>query len=319
MKARLACLLLTLAGLTPNCHPIPREFACGGRTMGTTWSLRSLNHPPDQAQIQRQLDSLEAIFSTWQSGSEISRFNRHPPAQPFPVSPELAAVFLAARDIHARSGGVFDPTVGALTAAFGFGPLSLANPAAQPGLHEIAFDPAQRTLRRGASLPTLDLSALVEGFALERIALCLQESGHRNFLLEIGGELLARGPGPDGRGWSVGIQAPGDADKRSVTAIRLRDEALSTSGTYRQMGVKDGVSTTHVIDPRTCRPVCHDTLSVSVIAPNAMETDAWATALLVLGAEAGQKLAEQQNLEALFLKAASPTAPQEANASAGAP
>ncbi|MBU6299974.1 MAG: FAD:protein FMN transferase [Verrucomicrobia bacterium] len=289
--------------LSVSCRPVGNEFLCGGPSMGTTWSLRTLGSAPDQAQVQRELDALESVFSTWRADSEISRFNQTPPHQWFPVSAELSEAFLLAREVHDRSSGAFDPTVGPLTAAFGFGPPSLANPGAQPCLELIDYDPCRPALRKKTSAPTLDLSALAEGFALERIASRLLAAGHHNFLLELGGELLARGDGPTGGGWRVGIQDPGIVGKSAATSLSLRNEALATSGTYRQREQRKEGTVTHIIDPRTRRPVAHDTVSVSVIAPSAIQADAWATALLVLGAEEGREMAGKAGLEALFLKA----------------
>jgi hypothetical protein len=127
-------------------------------------------------------------------------------------------------------------------------------------------------------------------------------SNARLTVLPRGGELLAHGPGPQGQGWSVGIQDPGKARGVPLQQISLRNEALATSGNYIQ---QDG-ATNHLIDPRTRRPVAHDTVSVSVVAPDGTTADAWATALMVLGEAKGRPVADREGLEALFLRRSTP-------------
>ncbi len=287
-------LSLTVSALCSQCTKPPFAMVYGGRTMGTTWSLHTLETPVDQNEIQSELDSLESIFSTWNPASEISRFNRHPAALPFAASAELAAAIQFAAEMHNRTEGVLDPTVGPLVAAFGYGPPALADPNSVPCFGAISFESASQTLIKQRASATLDFSCFVEGLALDRIASRLESTGHRSFLLEIGGELLARGSGPDGAGWPTGVQTPGAPAGQIFTTLRLYNEALATSGNYTQRG--------HIIDPRTRQPVTHDTVSVSVIARSAMQADAWATALLVHGAESGRPIAEHHGIEALFLK-----------------
>ena len=270
--------------------------------MGTTWSLRTRHRAPDPGPIQGRLDQLEGIFSTWREDSEISRFNRFPEGKPFPASQHLLAMTEAAAKIHASSNGALDPTVGPLVASFGFGPPSLADPLAVPCFATIERSTSQGTLRKTKAGATLDLSALVEGYALDLIGTDLRKAGYENFLLEIGGELLAHGPGPQGQGWNVGIQDPGKARGVPLQQIALRNEALATSGTYIQ---QDGASN-HLIDPRTRTPVTHDTVSVSVVAPDATTADAWATALMILGEAKGRPVADREGLEALFLRRSAP-------------
>jgi len=135
--------------------------------------------------------------------------------------------------------------------------------------------------------------------------------------LEIGGEFLARGRGPDGEGWKTGVQNPGAPHGQSIISITLRNEAVSTSGAYVQQSGAGANRVTHIIDPRTRRPVVHETVSVTVLSDRAVWADAWATALLVLGSVKGQEIADREGIEALFLNRTSGT--QDAKASSGAP
>ncbi len=306
---------LLLLPVLSGCRPTPSTGRCGGQTMGTTWSLTSIGRATDGSPVQAELDRLERIFSTWREDSEVSRFNRHPSDVPFEVSPELLSVVTLARDIHHRSGGAFDPTVGPLVAAAGFGPPSLADASARPDFGMIEADPSSGTLRKQRQGVMLDLSAVAKGYAVDAIAKRLAAAGHDNFLLEIGGELRACGRGPDGDGWTVGVQDPSGAAGRTTSTVILRDESIATSGTYLQRGAEPDGSSSHIIDPRTRQPVGHGTVSVTVIAPDAARADGWATALLVLGREAGREIADREGLEALFLEHAPGRAErtQEAN------
>jgi len=309
--------VIALGCIFTNCAPSPREFACAGRTMGTRWSLRTIGRAADPGNVQQQLAVFEAIFSTWDPQSEVSRFNRHPAGEPFPASIPLRDALALAQEVHARSQGAFDPTVGPLVAAFGFGPSSLANPNAQPDFAAITLDLQGGTLRKSHPDVTLDLSALVEGYALDKIAAALFSQGHDNFLLEIGGEFLARGSGPEGQGWKTGVQTPSAAPGRTIAAVTLHNEAIATSGTYVQQSGDDAHRVTHIIDPRTRRPIAHETVSVTVISGRAVWADAWATALLVLGPAKGREIADREGIEALFLTRN--TAHGEARAPSGAP
>lgn len=307
---------LFLIPLLAACSPASHELRMGGKTMGTTWSLILIDANAEPARIQAQLDSFEAIFSTWNRDSEICRFNRQPSGVPFPVSAALREATGIARTIHAHSGGAFDPTVGPLVAAWGFGPSFAADPSAQPCFEAITVDDANGTLTKTRPDATLDLTALVEGYALDSISAWLVTTGCQNFLLEVGGELKAIGPGPGDGGWIVGIQQPGAAQGQQASSVRLRDEAIATSGTYVQHSASGG---THLIDPRTRRPVFHDTVAVTVIAPSAVRADAWATALVVLGEAEGRPIAEREGLEAIFLVRRPGNNPQEASASSRSP
>jgi thiamine biosynthesis lipoprotein len=214
----------------------------------------------------------------------------------------LVDVLDLARRVHERSEGAFDPTVGPLVAAFGFGPEGAADESALPCFGAVTVDRDRREIAKTRTGATLDLSGIAKGHAVDRLWEALREGGAGDVLVEIGGELRAAGHGPDGAGWPVGVQEPGGPPGRIGQVIRLRDEAMATSGTYWQRRETPRGPVNHVIDPRTRRPVEHDTVSVTVIAPTAASADAWATALLVLGGAEGPAVAEREGVEALFLR-----------------
>lgn len=298
--------------------PAPALLSLQGATMGTRWNVQLVTDgqtdPGDTAAaVQALLERLDHdVFSTWDSGSELSRLNRQPPDTAVPVSADLFAVLQLARHLHTRSGGAFDISVGALVNLWGFGPEpaaegipaadALAAARALTGLDALVLDPVTRTATTTRPL-TLDLSGIAKGHAVDAVALLLQDRGVTDFLVEIGGELRLQGRRPDGSGWMIAVEAP-RSDLREVFArIDSHGEslALAGSGDYRNFRDADGKRYSHEIDPRTGYPVDHDLAAVTVLAATAAEADAWATALMVLGPEEGPRLADGEGLAAYFI------------------
>jgi thiamine biosynthesis lipoprotein len=142
---------------------------------------------------------------------------------------------------------------------------------------------------------TLDLSSIAKGYGVDAVAEVIREEGFRNFLVEIGGEVYGSGSRRDGRPWRVGINRPQpDAAPDEIYRVApLRDAAFATSGDYRSFFVLDGVRYSHVLDPRTGRPVANGVVSVSVLAPDCTLADSLATAVMVMGVEEGLALLER--------------------------
>jgi thiamine biosynthesis lipoprotein len=166
----------------------------------------------------------------------------------------------------------------------------------------------ERISVRGATLvkshpeTVCDLSAIAKGYGVDALSDALLGLGHRDHLVEIGGELKSRGRRPDGRSWRVAIEVPEPGTGREVhRVIPLADRGMATSGDYRNYYEQDGLRISHTIDPRSGHPIRHAVASVTVLHPQAMLADAWATALNVLGPEEGFALAERQRLAAYFI------------------
>ncbi len=289
-----------------------RSFS--GPTMGTTYTVkvvaRDLNadeRDEVRSAIRRAVDEVDRSMSTYKPDSELSRFNAGGTG-PFEMSQLMTAVLETAFEINAASGGAFDPTVGPLVDAWGFGPDFGVEPPDGPTIERLRRSVGMGKLVLEGSflsktLPDvrIDLSAIAKGFAVDRVVEALAELDFENVMVEIGGEVRTVGEGPSGAGWLIGIERP-DAEGRTVAAaIRLRNRALATSGDYRNFYTIDGKRISHTIDPRTGRPVDHSLASVSVLAATCMEADAWATALEVLGPNEGFRTAEEQGLPALFI------------------
>ena len=268
--------------------------------MGTSWSLQAVSPPAGTADgVQAALDLVVAQMSQWEDGSDLARFNRAAPGVWHDIPAEFADVIQAALAIAQASAGAFDPGLGRLTEAWGFGragPVDQApkdDPAAD---RTVDFDPAARRIRRGEGA-ALDLSGIAKGYGVDLAAEWLLANGVRHFLLEVGGELRGEGIRPDGQPWWVDVEMP-PTSSILPWRIALHDLSVATSGNYRRGFVADGTHYTHSFDPKTGRPIVNGVASVTVIHRNCMHADGWATALTVLGAEAAIALADEQRLAA---------------------
>ena len=147
-----------------------------------------------------------------------------------------------------------------------------------------------------------DLSALAKGYAVDRIDWLLDSRGLTRYMIEIGGEVKTRGRNQDGEPWRIAVERPLEAERSVYTVLQLSGEAIATSGDYRNFFEIDGRRYFHAIDPRSGQPAGNDLASVTIVASSAMEADAMATAMLVLGPDKGMRLANEQRIAALFLR-----------------
>jgi len=313
----LALALLAL-GAAPGCSA-PREqiLELSGRTMGTSYSIKLAEPPTEldsialQGRIDARLEQINNTMSTYRPASELSRFNASRSLDWFPVSRELAQVVAQAKAVHALSDGAFDVTVGPAVNLWGFGPSPA--PSEPPDAAAIAavrerigsdklevrLDPP--ALRKTHADLAVDLSAIAKGFGVDAVARLLDEAGVEHYLVEIGGELRARGHKPDASPWRIAIERPNPLAREVYRVVELRNAAMATSGDYRNFIEWGGRHYSHAIDPQTAQPVTHSLASVSVIAADCASADAYATALLVLGPERGLALAEREGLAAFFV------------------
>ena len=276
--------------------------------MGTDWSLAAVSPPAGVAgDVQAALDRVVAQMSQWEPGSDLSRFNRAAPGAWQMLPPEFARVLRAALDVTEASSGAFNPAMGALSDAWGFGAVPAPDraPSAagiddiQRGAGQVVFDgPGLRARRTGSE--RLDFSGIAKGFAVDLAAERLLARGVRHFLLEIGGELRGHGLRPDGQPWWIDIEVPAGSPISPLRAA-LHEIAVATSGNYRRWLDADGGRYSHTLDPRTGRPVENGVVSVTVLHSSCMLADAWATALTVLGPVRGMATAEAQGLAAQMI------------------
>jgi thiamine biosynthesis lipoprotein len=298
-------------------EPAPEIYTLSGTTMGTTWQVQVVAKEAQTAQeagaaIKGLLAHLDrAVFSTWTEDSELIQLNRSPPDTARAVSAEMLSALILAQEIYQKSRNTFDISIGPLVNLWGFGPqaatsvpdaAAISAAKARLGLGKLRIDVPASTVTFTAPL-VLDLSSIAEGYAADAVAALLQERGLAAFLVDIGGELRLQGTHPDGKHWTIAIERPQDGARTAYAAIDSHGEALavSTSGDYRNVREVDGQRFSHILDPRSGRPVTHALASVTVIGQTAAAADAWSTALMVLGPEEGREVANSEGLAAYFI------------------
>jgi thiamine biosynthesis lipoprotein len=309
MILRLAALIFFFtAALAPAAEPV----ALTGRALGTTWTVKFLQPAPPlnpatlTARISATLERLEQQFSTYRPNSELSRFNTARTTDWITVSPELARVATDSRALSVLTGGAFDATIFPLVDLWGFGPQRRSGP--PPSAAEISAARARtgyRRLESRASPPALrktsadlaaDFSSMAKGFAADTIAAQLSALGSTDHYVQIGGDIATVGPRP----WRVAIEQPAGSAPLAQ-AFHLAGQSLSTSGDAHNSFTHAGRRYGHILDPRTGEPVASLLASVSVVAPTCAQSSARATALFVLGPDAGFALAVRERWSALFL------------------
>jgi thiamine biosynthesis lipoprotein len=283
-----------------------------GATMGTTYAVKLYDtvgvvHAGTlQSEIDALLERINDQMSTWRPDSELSRFNQSTGSDWFSVSAETARVVEAAQSISTLTRGAFDVTVGSVVNLWGFGPdggragppspRQIETAMKRVGYGQLSVRASPSALRKQHPDIYVDLSAIAKGFAVDELARLLDARRISSYLVEIGGELRARGDKPDGSPWKVAIERPVPGERSAQSIVELRDAAIATSGDYRNYLEKGGRRYSHTVDPRTGRPIAHGLASVSVIAVSAMRADALATAIMVMGPEDGYRLAERESL-----------------------
>ena len=292
-------------------------FEFSGPTMGTTFlvkvaaeDLSQEEHAEIARVIRERLVAVNGRMSNWDPGSEISRFNGHASMEPFRASRELSNVIAASLEVSEASGGAFDITIRPLVQAWGFGDGARITGGPNAAEIELLLERVGwwRVRVQGEALVKsqpgveCDLSAIAKGYGVDAVSEDLVRLGYPEHLVEIGGELRGRGRKLDGSPWRVAIEVPEPESRRSVhEVVPLAGWGMATSGDYRNYYERDGLRISHTIDPRDGRPIRHALASVTVLAGEAMWADAWATALNVLGPEAGYALAEERALAAYFI------------------
>lgn len=303
---------------------IYQQPACGrelitlsGPTMGTSYTIKiypsnkALDGKILNARIERLLEKINLQMSTYIDNSDISLFNQHTSDGWLDIDKNVYTVIKEALRVNHLSGGAFDITIGPVVNLWGFGPeyksrgipdeLTIQQELDKIGSRHIELRAQPYAIKKNKLPLAVDLSAIAKGFAVDAIAGHLDTLGLHNYMVEIGGEIKAKGAKDNGKSWRIGIERPLYGKQAVQTVIALDNIAMATSGDYRNYFEADGSRYSHIIDPRTGRPVKHQLASVTVLHRLAMTADALATALLVLGPGEGMQLAGQENIAALFI------------------
>jgi len=293
------------------------EVTLSGDALGTTWNARVVGTAPDPAGQQEMaaavssaLDEVDALMSTWRDDSELSAFNRHATSEPFTVSPPTLAVLVRAETVWRESGGAFDVTVYPLVRAWGFGGAELGQAPADDALaailervgqQHLTLDQVNQTVTKDRPDVTVDLSAIAKGYAVDRVSRALSNLGYKHHMVEVGGEVRARGWNRYKRPWRIAVERPDTTARTVETVVQLTGLSMATSGDYRNFREKDGRRWSHTIDPRSGQARLHALASATVLHAECALADAYATTFMVLGPEAAMDLATRLDIAALFL------------------
>lgn len=309
----LALLLLSACSSDPE----PQQHRLQGSIFGSFYQI-TLAGAFTEAELEElhqgvleEMRAVDASMSTYRDDSELSQLNQGETGEWVDISRSLLTVLEASDKIARASDGAFDVTVGGLVNLWSFGPEArpLETPSdsereqrlAEVGYRYLELDSDGQRARRQQDV-FVDLSGIAKGYAVDRVSQWLLEQGVDNHLVNLGGDLLARGVRSDGDPWRIGVELP-DSEQMEVAQhiLPVRDISIATSGDYRNYFEADGQRYSHTIDPRTGFPVNHKLASVTVLHPANMIADGWATALMVVGTEAAKAMAEQHELKVLLL------------------
>ena len=308
---------LTAALFFTACSRAPEVIELSGPAQGTTWSAKVAAPPRGigshelRVAVDEVLLMIDLQMSGYRPDSEISRFNRSDSTDWMPVSQDLVTVVSAALRVSEQSLGTLDITVAPLVNLWGMGPAGARDrlptdaeillARERVGYRNLSVRDHPAALRKAFPGLTVDLNAVAPGYTADLIAARFTALGVDNFMVDIGGEVRARGRNAAGERWRIAVERPVDTEPEPYAIVQLDDAAVTTSGEYRHYTMRDGHRYSHTIDPRTGRPVEHRLASVVVVSSSALDADAWATALNVLGEDAGYALATERQIPALFI------------------
>lgn len=280
-----------------------------GMVFGTFYKITYQHDKNLQKEIEAQLKSVNDALSMFDKKSIITAVNNNEQVK---LNDMFVNVFKLAQSISEDTDGAFDITVAPLVNAWGFGYKSGALPSQQDIDSIRAFVGYQKVKLSGMRIQkedarlTLDCSAIAKGYGTDVVARYFLREGIKNFMVEIGGEIVTHGVNPKRQQWSIGIEKPVEdslAMKSELqTVLRVDDIAMATSGNYRNFYYKDGKKYAHTIDPKTGFPVQHNILSATVLAKQCAVADAYATAFMVMGLEKSKEvLARHKDLKAYLI------------------
>nr|WP_244360983.1 FAD:protein FMN transferase [Alteromonas sp. K632G] len=285
-----------------------------GQTMGTTYNVKYVLAEGEkeveglQEEIDAKLVNINKLMSTYDTTSELSRFNQYRYSDNFEVSKETLTVVNEALRLARLSDGVLDVTVGPLVNLWGFGPNK--RPEKVPtqadidavrdyvGYEKLSTTPTG--LMKANPMLYVDLSTIAKGYGVDEVAAILDAHHLQHYLVEIGGEMRVKGERGDGSEWLIAIEKPVTTERAVQKVVSIGTNAIATSGDYRNYYEEDGKRYSHLIDPNTGSPITHDLVSVTVVNPSSMIADGLATAFNVMGWQRAIDLAEQEQL-AVFL------------------
>ncbi|MDE8602449.1 FAD:protein FMN transferase [Marinomonas sp. RSW2] len=304
-----------------GCSEPPKLESVEGYAQGTTyqilfWTEDATSATEVQSEFNATLAQIDKELSTYRSDSFISEFNRSLSVAWQPTSQDFVDLVKIAQEIHAKSEGCYDPTIGPLFDLWGFKtdklhvptPEELTALKSELGIDKIEIDEENLRVRKTRPFLQLDFSSMGEGYTISKLSDVLEAKGYDNYMVQFGGDMKIKGHKPDGDKWRVAIQSPipsADGTPKVYQVMTVVDQngvTLDTSGTYNRYFDDNGVEYSHIINPSTGKPITHNLVSASVFGTDPRVSDAWATAMLCLGPVEGAKIAKEENLEVFLIE-----------------
>tara|TARA_B100001094_G_C18124219_1_gene768567 strand:+ start:209 stop:1228 length:1020 start_codon:yes stop_codon:yes gene_type:complete len=320
MKYTKLIIFLIISTLILSCSEDKKyNIELKGNTMGTYYLVSLVDVPKNlskkeiEIEIKNTLLEANKILSNWDKSSEISKLNNNKTIKPIQISNELFDVVSEANSINTKSNGYFDITLDPLIELWGFGyskgkiidsvpskdkirdTLTLVN---QNLLLEINSN--NQLIKKNKNV-RLNLSAIGKGYGIDLIGKKLDYLNINNYIIDIGGDIFAKGHNKNNKDWVVGIENPKLNEKLIKEIVNVSNKGVATSGEYKNYFSKDGTKYSHIINPKNGMPITHSTKSVTVVDKNAMSADGWATALIAMGSKVGLKVAEKEKIAVMFI------------------
>jgi len=318
MKIKWLFTVSLIAFALSGCQKSPRESELSGEAQGTTYHIKlvldgtSTSLEEARREVSATLAEIDAQMSNYREDSEISRINRQERSNWLLVSKEIAELLSIAHTVYERSDGCYDLTVKPLFDLWGFSNHQNRVPAQDEiadllptvGMHLLEVDVVNQRIRKKNPKLKIDLSSIAQGYSVGVIARRLEALGIKNYLVEIGGEMMVKGHKSNGDNWRVAIQTPTPLTREIEKIIDVREQqgiAIMTAGTYQHFFEENGQIYSHILNPKTGRPVTHHLRSVTVMHDDPAWADAWDTALLCVGEEEAARIAEAEQLKVLLI------------------
>ena len=312
--------ILCAAVVAVACQQMSKEnvYYIRGEAQGTTYGITYIAQKPiEKTAVDSILRVIDLSMSTYIDNSLITKINK---GEHLPIDPHFEKVLSASMDIYKQSDGIFDPSIGQLINAWGFGKKENHTPPTQKQIDSllaltgmdkvhVATTPEGTFVEKDNPNIQLNFNAIAQGYTSDVIADYFLSKQITNFIVEVGGEIVIHGRNTlKGKSWTIGIDNPlqkPDEDREIVATVELTDCGLATSGNYRKLWTDSltGQKYVHTINPKTGRPQPSNLLSATVIAPSAMLADGYATTLMALGGveKAKDFLAQHKELKAVLL------------------
>lgn len=311
-------LALVWSVMLSGCQQRPKLHQIANLAEGTTYHITWwARHHVDQMKLRREIDAvltqIDKQISNYQNNSDIEGFNNDQSTGWQSLPPQVINLLNIQRTVYRDSHGCYDPTISPLFDLWGFrkGKMHVPSAAAiaavkrEIGFDHIQLDVAHNRLRKNLPKLRIDMSSVGEGYSIWRLAHVLEHNGIHNYIVEFGGDMLVKGHKPGNVKWRIAIAKPIPGELTPDVIATIEDEggvSLNTSGTYRQFFDAKGKTYSHILDPRTGRPVTHHLVSATVFYTDPRVGDAWATAMLCLGKREGDAVAKKFGLKVFFVQ-----------------